>query len=175
MIIERLVEPEKRGPKKQPWRKMKNALFRKTLKGFYLPLADCGGCLENLLVALRDIPIQLVNLPQQADIVFISGVISRGSAGRVKELFNSIPKPHFVIQIGQCMGKLNNKFENPRDNYAISDKVKNVLPVTETIDGCPPSPELIASKLETIVTYLDTTPVISRTLDEKLDKNIFNP
>ncbi len=154
---------------------VKNAVFRRTLKGYYLPLADCGGCLENLLVALRDVPIQLVNLPQQADVVFISGVLSKASALKIKEMFLGISKPYFIIQIGQCMGKLNQKFENAEENYAILEKIKNTFSVTETIDGCPPSPELIASKLETFVTYLDTTPVISRTLGEKMDENVFKP
>jgi hypothetical protein len=73
------------------------------------------------------------------------------------------------------MDKANKRFEDPSLNYAISDMAKKFFPINLSIDGCPPSVDEIVSKLETFINYLDLTPEISKTLDEKLDKSVFTP
>nr|MDO8111092.1 hypothetical protein [Candidatus Sigynarchaeota archaeon] len=153
----------------------KNAIYQHTLKGYYLPLADCGGgCLESLSKALEKLSIELVNVPKQADIVFISGVITKATAPRLRDVFSGISKPFFIVKIGACMGQLNKKFEDPQKNYAIQENSKKFFPIKLAIDGCPPSPEDIRSKLESFFNYIDLTPSI-QTLDDKLDKGVFNP
>ncbi|MEX2681872.1 MAG: hypothetical protein Q6373_009735 [Candidatus Sigynarchaeota archaeon] len=154
----------------------KNAIFRGTLEAYILPLADCGGgCYENLAKAIERLPIRLVNNSKHADIVFIAGIITHAAAARLKEEFTGLSKPCFVIRVGACMGKANKSFENPSQNYAVSETIKKFFPVHSAIEGCPPQVDEIVSKMETFINYLDLTPEISKTLDEKLDKSIFTP
>jgi Ni,Fe-hydrogenase III small subunit len=154
----------------------KNAIFQKSLKGYIMPLADCGGgCYEQLVKAIEQLPIQLVNNSRQADLVFISGVIPHAAAARLKDEFAGLSKPCFIIKIGTCMNKANKRFEDPARNYAVSETTKKFFPLNLAIDGCPPAAEEIVSKLETFINYLDLTPEISKTLDEKIDKAIFTP
>jgi Ni,Fe-hydrogenase III small subunit len=154
----------------------KNAIFQHAIKAYYLPLADCGGgCLENLVKAVERLQVEWVNTPKHADLIIISGVITNAIWPRLKDVFASLSKPFFVIRIGQCLGKLNRRFEDPQQNYAIPETVKKFFPINLFIDGCPPTVDDIANKLETFINYLDLTPEITKTLDEKLDKAIFNP
>jgi len=155
----------------------KNAIFRRTLEGYILPLADCGGgCYENLAKAIDKLgSIRLVNNSKHADIVFIAGVITHAAAPRLKEEFAALSKPCFVVKVGACMGKANKTFENPAQNYAVSETTKKFFPIRLAIEGCPPSVDEIVSKMETFINYLDLTPDISKTLDEKIDKSIFSP
>ncbi len=165
----------------------KNAIYKRTLKGYYLPLADCGGgCLESLSKALEKLPIELVNIPKQADIVFISGVITKSTAPRLRDVLSGLSKPFFTVKIGACMAQLNKKFEDPQYNYAIHDNTKKFFSIKQSIEGCPPSAEDIISKLESYFKYIDLTPDIAKTLedklatgtkmsDDKLDKGLFNP
>ena len=156
----------------------KNAIFRKSLEGYVLPLADCGGgCYENLVKAIAQLPIgiKLVNNSKHADVVFIAGIITHAAAPRLKEEFAGLSKPCFIVKIGSCMGKANKRFEEPSQNYAVNETTKKFFPINLAVDGCPPSVDDIISKLETFINYLDLTPEISKTLDGKLDKSIFSP
>lgn len=154
----------------------KNAIFRRTLEAYILPIAECGGgCYENLAKAIDRLPIRLVNNSKHADVVFVAGVITHAAAPRLKEEFTGLSKPCFIIKIGACMGKSNKAFENPSQNYAVAEAAKKFFPFRLTIDGCPPSVDEIVSKMESFINYLDLTPEISRTLDEKIDKTIFTP
>jgi Ni,Fe-hydrogenase III small subunit len=156
----------------------KNAIFRHSLEAYILPLADCGGgCYENLVKAIGQLPIgiKMVNNSKHADLVFIAGVITHAAAPRLKEEFAGLSKPCFVVKIGACMGKANKRFEDPSQNYAVSEMAKKFFPINLAIEGCPPTVDEIVSKLETFINYLDLTPEISKTLDEKIDKSIFSP
>jgi Ni,Fe-hydrogenase III small subunit len=155
---------------------VKNAIFQKSLEGYILPLADCGGgCYENLVKAIEQLPIKLVNNSKHADLVLIAGVVTHAIAPRLKEEFAGLSKPCFIVKCGACMDKANKRFEDPSQNYAISDMAKKFFPINLSIDGCPPSVDDIVSKLETFINYLDLTPEISKTLDGKLDKSVFTP
>jgi Ni,Fe-hydrogenase III small subunit len=154
----------------------KNAIFQHALNAYYLPLADCGGgCLENLIQAVERLPVEWVNKPKHADIIFISGVITNAIWPQLKDVFSGLSKPFFLVRIGQCMGNMNKKFEDAQQNYAIPETVKKFFPINLFIDGCPPTVDEMVDKLETFLNYLDLTPEITKTLDEKLDKAIFNP
>lgn len=154
----------------------KNAIYRHSLEAYLLPLGDCGGgCYENLVKAIGQLPIKMVNNSKHADLVFIAGVITHAAAPRLKEEYAGLSKPCFIVKIGTCMGKANKRFEDPAQNYAVSEMDKKFFPIRLTIEGCPPSVEEIVAKLETFINYLDLTPEISKTLDEKIDKAIFTP
>ncbi|MFX0102954.1 MAG: hypothetical protein ACFFCS_25530 [Candidatus Hodarchaeota archaeon] len=154
---------------------MKNAIFGGTLKGYYLDLASSGGCLENLMSAISDLPVEMVNAPQQADLIFVSGVISKAMAVKLKGIIPTLSRPFFIIKIGKCLGKFNKQFENPGENPSIAERSEKYIPIDLVIEGCPPGKSVIFDKLETFITYIDTTPTIGKTLDKKIDTPEFKP
>jgi NADH-quinone oxidoreductase subunit B len=76
--------------------------------------------------------------PRQSDLMIVSGRVSQKMAPVVKNLYDQMPHPKWVIAMGDCAscgGVFN--------NYAIVQGVDKVVPVDVYVPGCPPRPEAL--------------------------------
>jgi len=76
--------------------------------------------------------------PRQADLIIVSGRVSQKMAPVVRQLYDQMPAPKWVIAMGDCAscGGIFN-------NYAIVNGVDKIVPVDVYIPGCPPRPEAL--------------------------------
>jgi NADH-quinone oxidoreductase subunit B len=79
--------------------------------------------------------------PRQADLIIVSGTVTKKMAPLVVRLYNQMPEPKYVIAMGACAIS-GGPF---RDGYNVLKGIDRYIPVDVHIPGCPPRPEALVS------------------------------
>lgn len=105
----------------------------------------CNGCdieIVALLTPKFDVErfgIKLEPSPRHADVLLVTGGVTRQCSERLKRVYEQMPQPKFVVAIGACACS-GGVFKGC---YNVVGGVDKVIPVTAYIPGCPPRPEAL--------------------------------
>ena len=103
---------------------------------------SCNGCeleinaLNNPYYNLEGLGIRFVASPRHADMLLVTGPVSRNMEEALRRTYDATPEPRLVVAIGDC-GCTGGIFG---ESYATCGAVSSVLPVDVTVPGCPPPP-----------------------------------
>jgi Ni,Fe-hydrogenase III small subunit len=103
---------------------------------------SCNGCeleihaLNNPYYNIEGLGIRFVASPRHADMLLVTGPVSRHMRVALERTYAAVPEPRLVVAVGDC-GCTGGVFG---ESYASYGRVANVIPVDVEIPGCPPTP-----------------------------------
>ena len=114
---------------------------------------SCNGCeleihaLNNPYYGIERFGVHFVASPRHADMLLVTGPVSRHMEAALRRTYDATPDPKLVIAMGEC-GANGGEFGV---SYASCGAVSNVIPVDAVVRGCPPTPlDLMRGILEAI-------------------------
>ena len=114
---------------------------------------SCGGCEIELRAVRRAIGdlerfgVRFVSSPRHADILLVTGPISRNMTEALEQAYAAMPQPRFIVAVGDCAVD-GGVFKG---SYAIAGGLPGALQADLLISGCPPTPEGILSGLRALL------------------------
>jgi Ni,Fe-hydrogenase III small subunit len=118
---------------------------------------SCNGCeieITGLTSPVYDserFGIHFVASPRHADMLLVTGPVTRNMEVPLKKTYDATPDPKLVVAVGDC-AQTCGVF---KDSYAVAGSVDQVIPVNVFVHGCPPEP---ADILRGILAALDRVP-----------------
>ncbi len=124
--------------------------FRKSPWILHFNTGSCNGCDIEIFATLTPkydverLGALLKGSPRHADILVVSGPVTRQASGRILRIYEQMPDPKKVVAVGTCCisgGVFSNGGKGPC--YNVYPGLDSIVPVDAYVPGCPPKPESI--------------------------------
>ena len=129
------------------------AIMGRALAVRVVDAGSCNGCeleihaLNGPVYNIEGLGIKFVASPRHADLLLVTGPVSRNMELALKRTYEATPDPKLVVAVGDC-GCTGGIFG---ESYASAGRVGNVIPVDVAVPGCPPTPVAIMRGILTAI------------------------
>ena len=123
-------------------KEMVTAKLGRSLHVRHVDAGSCNACdfemcaLSNPIYDLHRYGIAFVASPRHADMIMVTGVVTRNLEQALRMTYEAMPEPRLVMACGACAAG----GETYGSTYAIVGKAADVVPVDIAVPGCPPRP-----------------------------------
>jgi Ni,Fe-hydrogenase III small subunit len=145
VITERLPPPGKDAQTEQAGQQLKAVIDKRFAGSLAIRQVDAGSCngceleihaLNNAYYDIERFGVHFVASPRHADILLVTGPVSRHMESALLRAYNSTPDPKWIVAAGDCAA-CGGEFGT---SYATCGGVDKVIAVDMAISGCPPTP-----------------------------------
>lgn len=116
----------------------------------------CNGCDIEAIAALTPrfdlerMGVVQQGSPRHADILLCTGAVTLQTKDRLKQIYDQMPEPKYVIAVGTCACS-GGIFDGC---YCVMGGIDKVIPVDVYIPGCAVHPEAIISAVQKLLEHL---------------------
>jgi membrane-bound hydrogenase subunit mbhJ len=127
------------------WSKLMCYCRRRSPWLFHMNSGSCNGCDIELIASLtprydaEQLGVRLEGSPRHADILCVTGPVTRKAVGAVKTVYDQVCGPKAVVAIGSCPATTNVFI----DSRTLEGPLNRHVPVDVFVPGCPPRPDAI--------------------------------
>ena len=143
---------------------------------FHINAGSCNGCDIELVAVLTPrydaerLGFKLSGSPRQADIVVVSGPVTKQVLPRVLRSISQVPEPRCIVTLGSCP-QSGNVFKG---SYSVAGPLSKYVHVDVDIAGCSPKPEAIIDGLATAMSILRAKKAGTHPADQGIDHRPLN-
>lgn len=123
--------------------------LRGSIQVRHVDAGSCNGCELEIVSSFAPVydleryGVRLVASPRHADVLLVTGPVTRNMADPLRKAYDAMPEPKLVVALGDCAQNCG-VFAGA---YGVQGAVADVIPVDREIPGCPPTPEAIIATL----------------------------
>lgn len=123
---------------------------------FHANAGSCNGCDIELVTCLtprydvEQLGIRLEASPRHADVIVVSGPVTRTACEALQTVYAQVPDPKVVVALGSCPASCNVFAGSP----TIVGPLDRIMPVDVFVPGCPPRPEAIIAGIAEAIAIL---------------------
>jgi len=123
---------------------------------FHANAGSCNGCDIELIACLsprydvEQLGIRLEASPRHADVMVVSGPVTRTACEALQTVYAQMPNPKVVVALGSCPASCNVFAGSP----TVVGPLDRILPVDVFVPGCPPRPDAIIAGIAEAVSIL---------------------
>jgi membrane-bound hydrogenase subunit mbhJ len=127
------------------WKRLLCYARRRSPWIFHMNSGSCNGCDIELIASLaprydaEQLGVELRGSPRHADILCVSGPVTRNSVEAICRVYGQVPCPKAVVAIGSCPATTNVFI----DSRVLDGPLSAHIPVDVFVPGCPPRPDAI--------------------------------
>ena len=116
---------------------------------FHINAGSCNGCdieLVSVITPRYDaerLGFKLTGTPRQADIVVVTGPVTKQTLPRVLRSISQVPEPRCIVTMGSCP-QSGNVFKG---SYSVAGPLSKYVHVDVAVAGCAPKPEAVIDGL----------------------------
>jgi membrane-bound hydrogenase subunit mbhJ len=126
-------------------KRLTNACRRRSPWLYHMNSGSCNGCDIELIACLtprydvEQLGIKLEASPRHADILCVTGPVTRKAAPAIRAVYEQACEPKAVVAIGSCPASCNAFVNSP----VVEGPLNKHIPVDVFVPGCPPRPDAI--------------------------------
>lgn len=142
----RIAEP---APERTVDTQHPGSVLRGSVQIRHVDAGSCNGCELEITSAFAPVydaeryGVRLVASPRHADVLLVTGPVTRNMADPLRKAYEAMPAPKLVVAVGDCARNCG-VFAG---GYGVEGAVGDVVPVDVEVPGCPPEPDAIIDAL----------------------------